>query len=203
MRTRSLRAILLAHDASPSSLPGSIGPSRSRIHGGHSGRHREVRKRCCSHGPTSSADAFNQRVGSSPIRPDRAVFVGLLANVNVARRMVIGDLNAEGRSPAPDAHIGRHRRRPAPPTDAHRGASGNAGLMELTRSTRHRRRIYSLTRQAIKGPAVTKGRTLYIYPERVPTWHLLHRTGAGQQVDPFIPWLMQTTGAEAFLPAVG
>jgi branched-chain amino acid transport system substrate-binding protein len=63
--------------------------------------------------------------------------------------------------------------------------------------------IYSSTRQAIKGPAVVKGRTLYIYPEQYEGEEsdpLIFCTGPvpAQQVDPFIPWLMQTTGARRF-----
>jgi urea transport system substrate-binding protein len=67
--------------------------------------------------------------------------------------------------------------------------------------------IYSSTRQAIKGPAVLKGKKLYIYPEQYEGQDydpLLFCTGPvpAQQVDPFIPWLMQHTGAKRFyLPA--
>src|SRR5262249_7625910 len=63
--------------------------------------------------------------------------------------------------------------------------------------------IYSSTRQAIKGPAVVEGRTLYIYPEQYEGQEsdpLIFCTGpvAAQQVDPFIPWLMRETGAMTF-----
>jgi ABC-type branched-subunit amino acid transport system substrate-binding protein len=63
--------------------------------------------------------------------------------------------------------------------------------------------IYSSTRQAIKGPAVVKGRRLYIYPEQYEGQEchpLIFCTGPvpAQQVDPFIPWLMQQTGAKKF-----
>src|SRR5207342_3248948 len=63
--------------------------------------------------------------------------------------------------------------------------------------------IYSSTRQAIKEPAVVKGRTLYIYPEQYEGQEsdpLIFCTGPvpAQQVDPFIPWLMQQTGAKRF-----
>jgi ABC-type branched-subunit amino acid transport system substrate-binding protein len=63
--------------------------------------------------------------------------------------------------------------------------------------------IYSSTRQAIKGPAVVKGKTLYIYPEQYEGQEcdpLIFCTGPvpAQQVDPFIPWLMQQTGAKKF-----
>jgi ABC-type branched-subunit amino acid transport system substrate-binding protein len=63
--------------------------------------------------------------------------------------------------------------------------------------------IFSSTRQAIKGPAVEEGETLYIYPEQYEgqEYHpLLFCTGAvpAQQVEPLIPWLMQQTGARTF-----
>lgn len=63
--------------------------------------------------------------------------------------------------------------------------------------------IYSSTRQAIKGPAVVKGRKLYIYPEQYEGQEsdpLIFCTGPvpAQQLDPFIPWLMQKTGAKKF-----
>src|SRR6266478_5961827 len=63
--------------------------------------------------------------------------------------------------------------------------------------------IFSSTRQAIKGPAVAKGRTLYIYPEQYEGQEcdpLIFCTGPvpAQQVDPFIPWLMKETGAKKF-----
>jgi hypothetical protein len=63
--------------------------------------------------------------------------------------------------------------------------------------------IYNSTRQAIKGPAVVKGRTLYIYPEQYEGQEsdpLIFCTGPvpAQQLDPFIPWLMQHTGAKTF-----
>src|SRR5256714_3133109 len=63
--------------------------------------------------------------------------------------------------------------------------------------------IYSSTRQAIKGPAVVKGRKLYIYPEQYEGQEcdpLIFCTGPvpAQQIEPFIPWLMQQTGAKKF-----
>ena len=63
--------------------------------------------------------------------------------------------------------------------------------------------IYSSTRQAIKGPAVVKGKKLYIYPEQYEGQEcdpLIFCTGPvpAQQVDPLIPWLMQQTGAKRF-----
>lgn len=63
--------------------------------------------------------------------------------------------------------------------------------------------IYSSTRQAIKGPAVVKGRTLYIYPEQYEGQEcdpLIFCTGPvpAQQLDPLIPWLMRKSGAKTF-----
>jgi branched-chain amino acid transport system substrate-binding protein len=63
--------------------------------------------------------------------------------------------------------------------------------------------IYSSTRQAIKGPAVVDGKTLYIYPEQYEGQEcdpLIFCTGPvpAQQVDPLIPWLMEQTGARKF-----
>ena len=63
--------------------------------------------------------------------------------------------------------------------------------------------IYSSTRQAIKGPAVVKGKKLYIYPEQYEGQEcdpLIFCTGPvpAQQVDPLIPWLMRQTGAKKF-----
>jgi len=63
--------------------------------------------------------------------------------------------------------------------------------------------IYSSTRQAIKGPAVVKGKKLYIYPEQYEGQEcdpLIFCTGPvpAQQIDPLIPWLMQQTGAKKF-----
>ncbi|MES1199473.1 MAG: substrate-binding protein [Pseudomonadota bacterium] len=63
--------------------------------------------------------------------------------------------------------------------------------------------IFSSTRQAIKGPALDQNKTLYIYPEQYEgrDYHpLMFCTGPvpAQQVEPLLPWLMQTTGARKF-----
>jgi ABC-type branched-subunit amino acid transport system substrate-binding protein len=63
--------------------------------------------------------------------------------------------------------------------------------------------IYSSTRQAIKGPAVVEGKTLYIYPEQYEGEEfdpLIFCTGPtpAQQVEPLLPWLMRETGAKKF-----
>ena len=63
--------------------------------------------------------------------------------------------------------------------------------------------VFSSTRQAIKGPAVEQGKALYIYPEQYEgqDYHpLMFCTGPvpAQQVEPLVPWLMQSTGAKKF-----
>jgi ABC-type branched-subunit amino acid transport system substrate-binding protein len=63
--------------------------------------------------------------------------------------------------------------------------------------------IYSSTRQAIKGPAVEEGETLYVYPEQYEGQEadpLIFCTGPvpAQQIDPLIPWLMEQAGAKKF-----
>ncbi|MBZ9672837.1 substrate-binding protein [Mesorhizobium sp. B2-1-8] len=63
--------------------------------------------------------------------------------------------------------------------------------------------IYSSTRLAIKSEAVTRGKTLYIYTEQYEGQEndgLIFCTGPvpAQQVEPLIPWLMETTGAKSF-----
>src|SRR5436309_2253689 len=124
-------------------------------------------------------------------------FVGV-ANANVAR-MVIGDINAKG------GLLGRH-------LDLCLEDSATNDTVAETKATKLVEQdqvdvilggIYSSTRQAIKGPAVVKGKKLYIYPEQYEGQEcdpLIFCTGPvpAQQVDPFIPWLMQRTGAKKF-----
>lgn len=124
-------------------------------------------------------------------------FIGV-ANANVAR-MVIGDLNAKG------GLLGR-------PLELHLedGATSDsvaaakaAKLAQVDKVDVVFGGIYSSTRLAIKAEAVVKGKTLYIYPEQYEGQEadpLIFCTGPvpAQQVDPFIPWLMQETGAKRF-----
>jgi len=123
-------------------------------------------------------------------------FVGQ-ANANVAR-MVIGDINAK------NGLLGRKVE-----LIIEDGATDDAVAAAKARSLVARGvdvlfgGIYSSTRQAIKGPAVTEGRTLYIYPEQYEGQEsdpLIFCTGPvpAQQIDPFIPWLMKETGAKKF-----
>jgi ABC-type branched-subunit amino acid transport system substrate-binding protein len=124
-------------------------------------------------------------------------FAGI-ADANVAR-MVIDDINARG------GLLGRR-------IDLYLEDSATIDSVAEAKATKlveHDKvavifgGIYSSTRQAIKGPAVVKGKTLYIYPEQYEGQEcdpLIFCTGPvpAQQVDPFIPWLMQQTGARKF-----
>ena len=121
-----------------------------------------------------------------------------LANANVAR-MVVGDVNAKG------GLLGRHLELylEDSATDDAVAASKARKLVEHDRVDVIFGGIYSSTRQAIKGPAVVEGKTLYIYPEQYEGQEsdpLIFCTGPvpAQQVDPFIPWLMRETGARTF-----
>jgi ABC-type branched-subunit amino acid transport system substrate-binding protein len=124
-------------------------------------------------------------------------FVGL-ANANVAR-MVIGDMNAKG------GLLGRPLELclEDSATDDAVAAVKAAKLVEDDGVDVIFGGIFSSTRQAIKGPAVVEGKTLYIYPEQYEGQEsdpLIFCTGPvpAQQVDPLIPWLMQRTGAKKF-----
>jgi ABC-type branched-subunit amino acid transport system substrate-binding protein len=124
-------------------------------------------------------------------------FVGI-ANANVAR-MVIGDINARG------GLLGRRLEvlLEDGATDDAVAAAAAAKLVDDQQVDVIFGGIYSSTRQAIKGPAVVEGKTLYIYPEQYEGQEsdpLIFCTGPvpAQQVDPFIPWMMRETGAKRF-----
>jgi branched-chain amino acid transport system substrate-binding protein len=124
-------------------------------------------------------------------------FVGL-ANSNVAR-MVVGDINARG------GLLGRHLELVLEDsaTDDAVAAARAAKLVEQDQVDVVFGGIYSSTRQAIRGPVVVEGKTLYIYPEQYEGQEsdpLIFCTGPvpAQQVDPLIPWLMRETGARTF-----
>src|SRR5438270_8884025 len=120
------------------------------------------------------------------------------ANANVAK-MVIDDINASG------GLLGRK-------LDLYLEDGATADSVAAAAATKLVRQdkvdvlfggIYSSTRQAIKGPAVVDGKTLYLYPEQYEGQEcdaLIFCTGPvpAQQLDPLIPWLMQTTGAKTF-----
>jgi branched-chain amino acid transport system substrate-binding protein len=148
--------------------------------------------------------AASQTPGAEPIKVGVIAdqtgplsFVGL-ANANVVR-MVIGDINAKG------GLLGRHLE-----LHLEDGATDDAVAAAVaTKLVEHDNvdvvfgGIYSSTRQAIKGPVVEKGKTLYIYPEQYEGEEsdpLIFCTGPvpAQQIDLFIPWLMRETGARTF-----
>src|SRR2546426_1270948 len=128
-------------------------------------------------------------------------FLGI-ANANVAR-MVINDINASG------GLLGRQIElclEDSATTDAVAEAKATK-LVEQDHVDVILGGIYSSTRQAIKGPAVEKGKKLYIYPEQYEGQEadpLIFCTGPvpAQQVEPLMPWLMQKTGAKkVYLPS--
>jgi branched-chain amino acid transport system substrate-binding protein len=137
------------------------------------------------------------RVGVIADQTGPLSFVGL-ANANVAK-MVTADINAKG------GLLGRR-------VDLYIEDSATSDAVAAEKATKLVERngvdvifggIYSSTRQAIKEPAVVKGRKLYIYPEQYEgdeSDPLIFCTGPvpAQQVDPFIPWLMKETGAKKF-----
>src|SRR3954467_6535948 len=124
-------------------------------------------------------------------------FMGI-ANANVAR-MVVDDINAGG------GLLGR-------PVELHLEDSETTDSAAEAAATKLVAEehvdvlfggIYSSTRQAIKGPAVVDGKTLYVYPEQYEGQEsdpLIFCPGPvpAQQVEPLIPWLMQETGAKTF-----
>jgi ABC-type branched-subunit amino acid transport system substrate-binding protein len=124
-------------------------------------------------------------------------FMGI-ANANVAK-MVIDDINADG------GLLGRRLDlclEDGATIDSVAEAKATK-LVQLDKVDVIFGGIYSSTRQAIKGPAVVKGRKLYIYPEQYEGQEcdpLIFCTGPvpAQQVDPLIPWLMRRTGAKKF-----
>ena len=124
-------------------------------------------------------------------------FLGI-ANANVAK-MVIDDINAKG------GLLGRQVDlclEDSATTDSVAEAKAKK-LVQEDQVDVILGGIYSSTRQAIKGPAVTVGKKLYIYPEQYEGQEchpLIFCTGPvpAQQVEPLIPWLMQKTGANRF-----
>ena len=124
-------------------------------------------------------------------------FLGI-ANANVAR-MVINDINAKG------GLLGRQIDLflEDSATDDRVAEAKATKLVEQDQVDVIFGGIYSSTRQAIKRPAVVKGRKLYIYPEQYEGQEcdpLIFCTGPvpAQQLEPLIPWLMQETGAKKF-----
>jgi ABC-type branched-subunit amino acid transport system substrate-binding protein len=137
------------------------------------------------------------RVGVITDQTGALSFMGI-ANANVAR-MVIDDINARG------GLLGREVElilEDSATTDSVAEAAATK-LVQQDHVDVILGGIYSSTRQAIKGPAVVDGKTLYIYPEQYEGQEcdpLIFCTGPvpAQQVEPLIPWLMQRTGAKTF-----
>src|SRR3954454_1451161 len=122
-------------------------------------------------------------------------FMGI-ANANVAR-MVIDDINAAGGllGRPVELHVEDGQ------TDDDVAAACAAKLVRETEVDVIFGGIFSSTRQAIKGPAVVEGKTLYIYPEQYEGQEsdpLIFCTGPvpAQQVTPLMSWLLQETGAK-------
>jgi ABC-type branched-subunit amino acid transport system substrate-binding protein len=137
------------------------------------------------------------RVGVITDQTGPLSFLGI-ANANVAR-MVIDDINATG------GLLGRQIElclEDSATTDSVAEAKA-AKLVQQDHVDVIFGGIYSSTRQAITGPAVVKGKKLYIYPEQYEGQEcdpLIFCTGPvpAQQVEPLIPWLMRKTGAKKF-----
>src|SRR5437867_6938178 len=145
----------------------------------------------------STASVGPIKVGVITDQTGALSFVGI-ANANVAK-MVINDVDAKG------GLLGRQIElylEDSATTDSVAEAKA-AKLIQQDHVDVIFGGIYSSTRQAIKGPAVVKGKKLYIYPEQYEGQEcdpLIFCTGPvpAQQVEPFIPWLMQQTGAKKF-----
>ncbi len=147
----------------------------------------------------ASADTAGQpiKVGVIAEKTGPLSFMGV-GNANVAE-MVVDDINAAGG--VLDRQIELHVE-DGETTDSVAEACA-AKLVEEDQVDVIFGGIFSSTRQAIKGPAVVEGKTLYIYPEQYEgqeSDHLIFCTGPvpAQQVDPLIPWLMEETGAKKF-----
>src|SRR5881398_587097 len=137
------------------------------------------------------------RIGLITDQTGALSFMGI-ANANVAR-MVIDDINAKG------GLLGRKIELYLEDSET----TDSVGEAKATKLVQQDHvdvifgGIYSSMRQAIKGPAVVDGKTLYIYPEQYEGQEcdpLIFCTGPvpAQQVEPLIPWLMQQTGAKKF-----
>jgi ABC-type branched-subunit amino acid transport system substrate-binding protein len=124
-------------------------------------------------------------------------FIGV-ANANVAK-LVIDDINAKG------GLLGRKLELCLEDS----ATIDSVAEAKATKLIEHDRvdvvfgGIYSSTRQAIKAAAVTKGNTLYLYPEQYEGQEcdpLVFCTGPvpAQQVEPLLPWLMKHSGAKKF-----
>src|SRR3954449_8286906 len=137
------------------------------------------------------------RVGLITDQTGALSFMGV-ANVNLAT-MVIDDLNARGGLLGHPVEL--YVEDSATDDDVARAAA--ARLVREADVDVVIGGIYSSTRQAIKGPVVDEAGRLYLYPEQYEgqeSHPLVFCTGPvpAQQIDPFIPWLMEQTGARKF-----
>ena len=144
----------------------------------------------------ASADARPIKVGVIADLTGPISFVGV-ANANVAR-MVVGDINAKGGLLGREVELCLEDGESSDAVAAAKAAKLVALDVDVILGG-----IYSSTRQAIKGPAVQVGKKLYIYPEQYEGEEsdpLIFCTGPvpAQQLDLFIPWLMERTGAKKF-----
>jgi len=145
--------------------------------------------------PTASVDG-PIKVGVIADQTGPLSFAGL-ANANVAK-MVVGDINAKGGLLGRPVQLCLEDSATSDDVAADKASKLVEDGVDVILGG-----IYSSTRQAIKEPVVVKGRKLYIYPEQYEGQEcdpLIFCTGPvpAQQVDPFIPWLMQETGAKKF-----
>ncbi len=146
---------------------------------------------------SAASDGQSIKVGVITDQTGALSFMGV-ANANVAK-MVVDDINEKG------GLLGRQIDLYVEDSETTDDAA-EAGATKLIQQDQVDvifGGIYSSTRQAIKGPAVVKGKKLYIYPEQYEGQEcdpLIFCTGPvpAQQVDPLIPWLMQETGATKF-----
>ncbi|HEX2785235.1 MAG TPA: substrate-binding protein, partial [Ilumatobacteraceae bacterium] len=137
------------------------------------------------------------RVGIITDQTGPLSFMGI-ANTNVAK-MVVDDINTEGGLLGHPIELFIEDSA----TEDAAAAAAATKLVEQDHVDVVLGGIYSSTRQAIKGPAVEQGNTLYIYPEQYEGQEcdpLIFCTGPvpAQQVEPLFPWLMRHTGAKTF-----
>ena len=145
----------------------------------------------------TTANGRPARVGIITDQTGALSFMGI-ANANLAK-MVIDDINARGGLLGHPIEL--FIEDSATEDDA--AAAAAAKLVNEAHVDVVLGGIYSSTRQAIKGPVVEQGRTLYIYPEQYEGQEcdpLIFCTGPvpAQQIEPLFPWLMQRTGAKRF-----
>jgi ABC-type branched-subunit amino acid transport system substrate-binding protein len=137
------------------------------------------------------------RVGIITDQTGPLSFMGI-ANTNIAQ-MVVDDINSAGGLLGQPIELFVADSA----TDDHIAATVAAKMIDDHHVDVVLGGIYSSTRQAIKGPVVDDGNTLYIYPEQYEgqeSHPLIFCTGPvpAQQVTPVFPWLMRHTGARTF-----